>query len=55
MTPFGSDAYSPAEIAQRVQRVGVAKARLPLPALVMLGLLGVAWYELRKNVLSFAQ
>lgn len=27
---LGFDAYSPTEIAERVQNVGVAKARLPL-------------------------
>ena len=36
---FGFDAYSPNEIAERVQSVGVAKARLPLMAQVTLGVL----------------
>jgi len=36
---FGSDCYSPKEIAERVENVGVAKARLPLIAQVALGLL----------------
>jgi formate/nitrite transporter len=36
---FGFDAFSPGEIAERVQTVGVAKARLPLLSLVMLGML----------------
>jgi formate transporter len=36
---FGFDAYSPKEIAERVQSVGVAKARLPLLSQVILGLL----------------
>jgi formate/nitrite transporter len=36
---FGFDAFSPREIAERVQAVGVAKARLPLLSLVMLGML----------------
>jgi formate/nitrite transporter len=36
---FGFDAFSPHEIAERVQAVGVAKARLPLLSLVMLGML----------------
>lgn len=36
---FGFDAYSPKEIAARVATVGVSKARLPLPAQVMLGVL----------------
>ncbi len=43
---FGSDAYSPREIAQRVQSVGVAKARLPLLSLVMLGMLAGAFIGL---------
>jgi formate/nitrite transporter len=36
---FGFDAYSPNEIAERVQSVGVAKARLPLMSQVTLGVL----------------
>ncbi|MCC6753960.1 MAG: formate/nitrite transporter family protein [Saprospiraceae bacterium] len=36
---FGSDAFSPAEIADRVEQLGVAKARLPLFSLFLLGLL----------------
>ena len=36
---FGFDAYSPKEIAERVQSVGVAKARLPLLSQVTLGIL----------------
>jgi formate/nitrite transporter len=36
---FGFDAYAPNEIAQRVQTVGVAKARLPLLTQVILGIL----------------
>jgi formate transporter len=36
---YGFDAYSPQEIADKVETVGVAKARLPLPAMVMLGVL----------------
>ncbi len=46
MTLFGSDAFSPGEIAERVQSVGVAKARLPLVPLVMLGLLAGAFIGL---------
>ncbi|MFL6571656.1 MAG: formate/nitrite transporter family protein [Burkholderiales bacterium] len=38
MALYGFDAFSPAEIAERVERVGVAKARLPLVTLVMLAL-----------------
>lgn len=36
---FGSDAYAPKQIAERVQSVGVAKARLPLLAQFTLGIL----------------
>lgn len=43
---FGSDAFSPSEIAERVQNVGVAKARLPLIALLMLGVLAGAFIGL---------
>jgi formate transporter len=46
MAVFGSDAYSPREIAQRVEEAGVAKARLPLLSLVMLGVLAGAFIGL---------
>ncbi|MEQ1772541.1 MAG: formate/nitrite transporter family protein [Burkholderiales bacterium] len=36
---FGFDAYSSKEIAERVENVGVAKARLPLLSMAMLGVL----------------
>lgn len=36
---FGFDAYSSKEIAERVENVGVAKARLPLLSMIMLGML----------------
>jgi len=36
---FGFNAYSPKEIAERVESVGVAKARLSLLSMVMLGVL----------------
>ena len=36
---FGSDAFSPNEIAERVENVGVAKARLPLLSMFMFGIL----------------
>src|SRR6185503_20912111 len=39
MAVFGFDAYSPEQIANRVEESGVAKARLPLLATAMLGLL----------------
>jgi len=43
---FGSDAFSPAQIAARVSEVGVAKARLPLLPLAMLGVLAGAFIGL---------
>lgn len=36
---FGFDAYSPEEIAARVENIGVTKARLPLPTVFTLGVL----------------
>lgn len=36
---FGFDAFSPKEVAERVENVGVAKARLPLLSMFMLGVL----------------
>jgi len=46
MALYGSDAYAPREIALRVQEAGVAKARLPLLSVVMLGLLAGAFIGL---------
>lgn len=43
---YGSDAFSPQQIADRVRNVGAAKARLPLLSLVMLGLLAGAFIGL---------
>jgi formate/nitrite transporter len=43
---FGFDAYSAKEIAQRVETVGVAKTRLPLLSMVMLGILAGAFIGL---------
>lgn len=43
MGVFGFDAYSPAEIARRVNDVGVAKAHLPVAATAMLGVLAGAF------------
>ncbi|MGB8339332.1 MAG: formate/nitrite transporter family protein [Burkholderiales bacterium] len=40
---FGFDAYSPAQIAERVETVGVAKARSPMVSLVLLGMLAGAF------------
>ena len=36
---FGFDAYAPKEVAERVETVGVAKARLPLLSQIALGVL----------------
>jgi formate transporter len=38
MKLFGSDAYSPREISEKVEAVGVTKARLPLLGMAMLGM-----------------
>ena len=43
---YGSDAYTPAEVARRVETVGVAKARMPLLPLAMLGVLAGAFIGL---------
>ncbi|MBX9612882.1 MAG: formate/nitrite transporter family protein [Burkholderiales bacterium] len=43
---FGSDAYAPREVAQRVESVGVAKARMATLALLMLGVLAGAFIGL---------
>ena len=43
---YGFDAFSPSEIAERVQNSGVAKARLPIGSLIMLGLLAGAFIGL---------
>jgi len=43
---FGFDAYSSKEIAERVESVGVAKARLPLLSMAMLGILAGAFIGL---------
>ena len=43
---YGFDAYAPSEVARRVESVGVAKARLALLPLVMLGVLAGAFIGL---------
>jgi formate/nitrite transporter len=43
---FGIDAFSPKEIAQRVNNVGVTKANLPFLSLLMLGVLAGAFIGL---------
>lgn len=49
---YGSDAYAPREIAQRVESVGVAKARLGTLPLLMLG--GLAGAFIGLGALLFA-
>jgi len=43
---FGFDAFSPREIAERVEKIGVAKARLPLLSMALLGVLAGAFIGL---------
>ena len=43
---YGSDAYAPSEIAQRIESVGVTKARLATLPLLMLGVLAGAFIGL---------
>lgn len=43
---YGSDAYSPSEVARRVESVGVAKAEMALLPLTMLGVLAGAFIGL---------
>ncbi len=43
---YGFDAFSPQQIADRVHKVGVAKARLPLLSMIMLGMLAGAFIGL---------
>ena len=43
---FGADAYAPRQIADRVRDVGVAKARLPMASLLLLGVLAGAFIGL---------
>lgn len=40
---FGSDAFSPKEVAERIETVGIAKARLPALSLLMLAVLAGAF------------
>lgn len=43
---YGSDAFSPQQIAERVRNIGIVKARLPLLSMAMLGLLAGAFIGL---------
>jgi formate/nitrite transporter len=47
---FGFDAYSPREIAQRIDAVGVTKARLPLRPMFMLSVLAGAFIGLGSTM-----
>ena len=46
MDQYGFDAYTPREIAARVDAVGVTKARLPVLQMTLLGLLAGAFISL---------
>lgn len=47
MTPlFGFDSYAPREVAELVEKVGIAKARLPFLQTWMLGMLAGAFIGL---------
>ena len=43
---FGSDAFSPREVAERIETMGVAKARLPCLSMLLLALLAGAYIGL---------
>jgi len=43
---YGFDAFSPKEIAERVENLGVVKARLPVISMIMLGILAGAFIGL---------
>ncbi|MFM8768727.1 MAG: hypothetical protein ACKOD9_13530, partial [Rubrivivax sp.] len=43
MPPFGFDAFSPREVAERIEVLGVAKARLPLASMLLLAVLAGAY------------
>jgi|KBSMisStandDraft_5_1062788.scaffolds.fasta_scaffold85029_2 formate/nitrite transporter len=45
-TLYGCDAFTPSDIARRVSELGVAKTRIPLLSLVMLGMLAGAFIGL---------
>ncbi|MCW8329238.1 formate/nitrite transporter family protein [Photobacterium sp. SDRW27] len=58
---FGFDAFSPKQIADKVDTIGVAKARLPFLSMLMLGMLaggfiglGGLYYALVKSDASFS-
>jgi formate transporter len=43
---FGFDAFSPKEIAEQVEKVGVTKAKLPIFSMLILGVLAGAFIGL---------
>lgn len=51
---YGLDAYAPAEVARRVQSVGVTKARLPVLQTLVLGVLAGAELFTGNNLLAMA-
>jgi formate/nitrite transporter len=51
---FGFDAFSPKDIAAKVQSIGVTKTRLPLLSLVMLSVLAGAELFTGNNLLAMA-
>lgn len=52
---FGFDAYSPKEIAEKVENVGVVKARLPLISMSMLGILAGGFIGLGAMFFTLVQ
>ena len=52
---YGSDAYAPREVAQRVEQVGVVKARLPLLPLAMLGVMAGVFIGLGALVFTLVK
>lgn len=51
---FGLDAFSPREIAERIETIGVAKAKLPPLVMAMLGVLAGAELFTGNNLLAMA-
>lgn len=52
---FGFDAFSPKEVAERIDAIGVAKARLPLRAMFMLSVLAGAFIGLGSTAFVLVQ
>lgn len=51
MDIFGFDAFSPPQIVEKVGTVGIAKTRLPLLALFMLGMCGLRLHRVGRALL----